>query len=744
MVVWMWMWMGCGADEACVRPCRGRESAAPPADCSVSGADSFVKVSDQTGPGQPPSRPSCARHLRHHPHHHHHHHRTSPCRPPASRVAAMGWAAGTWARLACTRTNVVLAAAALAAALWWAWAVAGLPARLAVQQACDMSRMWPAYADYTAHMASPSRLAAARAGKQGKYRLLLYREGYLQPQPDAFPPTGQPALFVPGNAGSYGQVRSVASSTAHQYWSHDYAENPSAFAGRPRPEWANLTARGIDWWTIDFNEDFSALHGDTLVEQAVFVNEVIVYLQSIYPDGPVKVPILAHSMGGIVSRLAMALPEHPPRSVDTLVTLSTPHAYPALAFDDGIARVYRTINAVSALPDAPLLVSIAGGALDVQVSSDAANVAVSPVWKGERISISSNAIPGAWCSVDHLAIMWCDQIRTRVATGFLQSGLPDYARQRKVLWLKALGLANGQAAFLPDDETSERATGVSEITLDYIPNESVLSLVSNTAPSTVFQVRLCHQPVGGPCYILPNEWWQLMPPSPEYALEFPDPVIKYGTPGKGLWHAYLPVAQLRELSIQQVFIERLSMDLGTFMEYAFGSAATEATEIPVSDLMPYTRVRLPSVDSSLKAYELTVAIPPQHCLPPTSYKIAFQPFLRLSSLSSLDEFWRPSLDFGSTTSFAVALTGHGPLSPPPRDPAKRGALLELWIDKKAMTGLSAECDVTPVRIRLQRMWIASAGRTFMHVRTALVIVPVIHLAFVLILALLHPKCMCCF
>lgn len=54
--------------------------------------------------------------------------------------------------------------------------------------------------------------------------------------------------------------------------------------------------------SVDFNEDFSAFHGQTMHEQAEYTNEVIKFLLKEYPKIK-EVPILAHSMGGIVARL---------------------------------------------------------------------------------------------------------------------------------------------------------------------------------------------------------------------------------------------------------------------------------------------------------------------------------------------------------------------------------------------------------------------------------------------------------
>ena len=37
--------------------------------------------------------------------------------------------------------------------------------------------------------------------------------------------------------------------------------------------------------TVDFNEEFSALHGHSLLEQAQFLNDAIAYILTLYRDG---------------------------------------------------------------------------------------------------------------------------------------------------------------------------------------------------------------------------------------------------------------------------------------------------------------------------------------------------------------------------------------------------------------------------------------------------------------------------
>ncbi|KAJ9474214.1 GPI inositol-deacylase [Pseudozyma hubeiensis] len=339
---------------------------------------------------------------------------------------------------------------------------ARLPQQLGISQQCRMSRMWPAYIDHTANLEpfSPS-------GLWRKYRLYLYRERHYEPM-DL--PTGSPALFVPGNSGSYGQVRSVASSASRQF----YKENGS---GARREEWKDAPpgVAHTDWYTIDFNEDFSAFSGSTLIEQATFINEIVAYLSNRYASAATHsyaagernttVPILAHSMGGIAARLTAHLPNHPVGNIDTIVTLSTPHAYPPVPFDRSVEFVYSLINSPIKAPKEaqhvpPLLVSIAGGLLDTQLPSDPSSLSLARIGESvpaSRVSTYTGSLPSLWSSVDHVAVMWCDQLREKIARGFLLdmmafgrvsderkaggiSGRSSVLRRRRELWRRALSI----------------------------------------------------------------------------------------------------------------------------------------------------------------------------------------------------------------------------------------------------------------------------------------------------------------
>ena len=66
---------------------------------------------------------------------------------------------------------------------------------------------------------------------------------------------GVPVLFVPGNSGSHKQVRSMASVALRKALDDDHS-------GRFH----------FDYFSVDFNEEFSALYGGTLEDQVKIGN----------------------------------------------------------------------------------------------------------------------------------------------------------------------------------------------------------------------------------------------------------------------------------------------------------------------------------------------------------------------------------------------------------------------------------------------------------------------------------------
>ncbi|KAM4064761.1 PGAP1-like protein [Hirsutella rhossiliensis] len=281
---------------------------------------------------------------------------------------------------------------------------------------CRMSYMRPSYMHFSSFDTEHTRFAT-------KYSLYLYREQGID---DDNKLHGIPVLFIPGNAGSYKQVRPIAAEAANYFHDALRQDGVSMEAG----------VRNLDFFTVDFNEDITAFHGQTLLDQAEYLNEAIRYILSLYSDpqradrdsqlpDPTSVVILGHSMGGVVARAMLIQPNYQPKSINTIITMSAPHARPPVTFDGQIVHIYDEINdywrsayAQKWANDNPLwhvtLVSIAGGSLDTVVPSDYASLE-SLVPETHGFTVFTTGIPTVWTSMDHQAILWCDQFRKVVA-----------------------------------------------------------------------------------------------------------------------------------------------------------------------------------------------------------------------------------------------------------------------------------------------------------------------------------------
>ena len=187
----------------------------------------------------------------------------------------------------------------------------------------------------------------------------------------------------------------------------------------------------LDFFSVDFNEDFSAFHGQTILDQAEYLNDAVAYILSLYHDSqrsqrdpglpdPSSVILVGHSMGGVVARTMLTMPNYQSNTINTIITMSAPHARPPVSVDAESVRTYKRINdywrqayTQKWASDNPLwhvtLISIAGGGLDTVVPSDFASLE-SLVPSTHGFTVFTSGIPKVWTGADHIQTTWCVQL----------------------------------------------------------------------------------------------------------------------------------------------------------------------------------------------------------------------------------------------------------------------------------------------------------------------------------------------
>mmetsp|Transcript_23374 Transcript_23374/g.22517 ORF Transcript_23374/g.22517 Transcript_23374/m.22517 type:complete len:257 (-) Transcript_23374:790-1560(-) len=149
----------------------------------------------------------------------------------------------------------------------------------------------------------------------------------------------QPVLFIPGHMGMVDQVRSF-SSTMH---------NGDGY---------------FQYFALDFQEASSAFHGSDVLIQAVYVNDALRQIQTLYEinmkqaknkkELP-RIQIVAHSLGGMVARASILLSNHPlPLGLDALkegdcevsdiIMMSSPNHKPPFSPDASVDVLYTAVN----------------------------------------------------------------------------------------------------------------------------------------------------------------------------------------------------------------------------------------------------------------------------------------------------------------------------------------------------------------------------------------------------------------
>ncbi|XP_067891789.1 GPI inositol-deacylase-like isoform X11 [Heterodontus francisci] len=256
---------------------------------------------------------------------------------------------------------------------------------------CSMTYMFE-YPEYL-KIKLPRKLSS----KYPSYGLYLYGEGDSAETRKDLKVTGIPVLFLPGNAGSYRQVRSLGSVALRK------AENIH-------------NKFHFNFFSIDFNEELVALYGGSLEKQTTFVHACIKVILKLYKDkkaAPSSVAIVGHSMGGIVARALFTLPNFKPTLISLIITQATPHVAPVLLLDSYLIDFYTTVNNYWILKEKDLrnitILSMGGGFRDYQVRSGLTIVPSLGLYNN-TLNVVTSAVPRAWLSTDHLCIVWCKEL----------------------------------------------------------------------------------------------------------------------------------------------------------------------------------------------------------------------------------------------------------------------------------------------------------------------------------------------
>ncbi|XP_010425480.1 PREDICTED: uncharacterized protein LOC104710555 isoform X2 [Camelina sativa] len=317
-----------------------------------------------------------------------------------------------------------------------------------IKNGCIMTYMYPTYIP----------ISVTDDATPGRYGLYLYHEGWrkIDFKEHLNKLSGVPVLFIPGNAGSYKQVRSVAAESDRAYqggpFERTFYQEASLFRGGGADtesvdyDLPSQYSNRLDWFAVDLEGEHSAMDGRILEEHTEYVVYAIHRILDQYKEShdtreregaavssnlPDNVILVGHSMGGFVARAAAVHPRLRKSAVQTILTLSSPHQSPPLGLQPSLGHYFAQVNhewkkgyEVQTSPGGsyvsdPLLsgvvvVSIAGGYNDYQVRSKLESLdGIVPSSHG--FMISSTSMKNVWLSMEHQAILWCNQLVVQVS-----------------------------------------------------------------------------------------------------------------------------------------------------------------------------------------------------------------------------------------------------------------------------------------------------------------------------------------
>ena len=231
---------------------------------------------------------------------------------------------------------------------------------------------------------------------------------------------------------------------------------------------------------------------------------------------------MGHSMGGVVATSLLPSP-----NISAVITMSTPHQIPPARFDRRIAAIYENNQAALTTANIPIL-SLCGGATDLMVPSESCILPEGMNGNLYRRTIFTSALEGCWTGVGHQVMVWCHQVRWRVARAALELGAASSFLERTLIldrWLRdgrslsptpeppaRLELTRENYVVLPlgsfvlRDLRKPKAVYLAQVPeaghpirfVAYVSEGSVLSIAPHHPSSLSVTFYLCSSPFGDP------------------------------------------------------------------------------------------------------------------------------------------------------------------------------------------------------------------------------------------------------
>ncbi|XP_058808339.1 GPI inositol-deacylase [Phymastichus coffea] len=258
------------------------------------------------------------------------------------------------------------------------------------ENTCDMTYMFE-YPQYVRIGLSSNDDDIPQDYLYPRFGLYAYGEGFVTERLRKMHFSGIPVLFIPGNAGSHEQVRSLASISL-------------------RKSLKSRTMFHFDYFTISFGKDYSALYGGVLKEETDYVAKCLQRIFSLYQGKVKNIVLIGHSMGGLIAKGALLMtPEINSNIASILITLATPHK-PSIYPDRTFLNYYHKLALSNEYlkNNGTTVISIGGGSRDIMVPSSQS------IDEHADLNVLATNIPGVWRSTDHLCILWCKQLIIKI------------------------------------------------------------------------------------------------------------------------------------------------------------------------------------------------------------------------------------------------------------------------------------------------------------------------------------------